>query len=533
MDGDGRLAPDRLLTSKLGKMVALPECVEREAEGQLVAVGHDAENEAGGSGVVVRSLDETSHDVALSTASEAEVENSASEDDSADHGAVISEIVDLAVDAPGSETVAEVRELIAKQETTLVRSALRMNSLDGDDAALLSEFLSRAQAKRAANAAMVSDESKNVIQKNGSDEDKEGSEEQVAATLRSPVVQSRRALEELDVNSPSIQKQLTSSPVKAEKEPESPNASEPGEDISSPTVLRRRSTRTKPSKAQQTRSLPPAVPNQIPVRRANGTEFVFLQRTEAHDLALTTRKNTRRNKGNSILPKYLLQAMSRQESSEESLSAEEKEKSQSRKHAGSKQVCWRDEQLVEFAPERTFQALESPKKSSTSRREGSKPRQETTAMTNQALPATPSKKVRRVNMAAMNSNNTTTDTNSATANKSVAAGTPIPKRKKLIPRVPRGSVAATATATATATNTSTSTNTAKPSSQHPSKTPSAATTTAPTSVNRQSSAVSSSQHTAQKASGIPRSKTLSKTAGASSAGATPMVKRMRARRTAV
>lgn len=478
--------------------------VGRIGEEQSVANGQEDENEADGD-ITEQSLEEISQSVGMSAAVD-----SADDEEDTDQSAVISEIVDLAVDAQGGQVAAEVRELIAKKEPNLVRSALRMNSLDGEDAALLSEFLSRAQAKRAANAAMAGEDKSDARQKK---------EEQM---LSSPAVQSRRALEELDVNSPSI-KQSTSTPVKAEKLPESPDAAGPIDDVnqSSPTVARRRSSRTKPT--ERTRSLRPAVPNQIPVRRANGTEFVFLQRTEAQELALATRKNTRRNKGNALLPRYLLQAIVKQERKDETTQPfaqiEGKDESRpSRKRAtGPKQVCWKEDQLVEYAPEkRSSPATESPspgkKKSSSSRREESR----STSVTTHALPATPSKKVRRINMA---TSSTSVDGTTRATSKPMPVGTPIPKRKKLTPRLK---------------STTTAASSVEFSSEHSYRDPlpSAAAKTATKQM------APSTQQTASKMSGIPRSTTLIKpsapstsiSASTSSAGATPMVRRMRARR---
>jgi hypothetical protein len=286
-------------------------------------------------------------------------------------------------------------------EEDVVEPKLRMTSLDGDDdddAALLSEFLSRAQAKRAANAAMG---------------------ESKAVDMSSPVV--RRVLEELDVNSPSIPKAT-------------PKAGSPGgEEISSPTIARR-STRTKPR--AQTR---PAVPNQIPVRRANGTEFVFLQRTAAQELALATRKNTRRNKGHSVLPKYVLQALNKQDKDELFLPSEDSDaaqpqpqpqtQTQSQSRKAPRQVLWRDDQLVEYAPQKT---LESPSPGTKSRGKAK----------TDALPATPSKKVRRINMAE-------TSTRSVSNNPfATPVGTPVPKRR-LAPRRAAATAAATTPAAST------------------------------------------------------------------------------------
>ncbi|QGA17721.1 hypothetical protein EYB26_005397 [Talaromyces marneffei] len=472
---------------------------------QFVANGQEDENEADGN-ITDQLLEEIPQSVGMSAAADS------GDDEDTDQSAVISEIVDFAVDAQGGRVAAEVRELIAKKEPNLVRSALRMNSLDGEDAALLSEFLSRAQAKRAANAAMAGDNKSHARQKK---------EERQA--LSSPAVQSRRALEELDVNSPSI-KPSTSTPVKAEKVPESPESpdAEGPTDIdqltSSPTVARRRrSSRTKPT--EQTRSLRPVVPNNIPVRRANGTEFVFLQRTEAQELALTTRKNTRRNKGNALLPRYLLQAIVKQERNDETTQpfAQMEGKSeprQSRKHAtGRKQVCWNEDKLVEYAPETgSSPATESPspdkKKSSSSRREEHK----STSVTTHALPATPSKKVRRINMA---TSSTSMDDTARAISKPMPVGTPIPKRKKLTPR-PK--------------STTTAAKTVEFRSGHSSRDtlPSAAAKTATKQM------APPAQHTASKMSGIPRSKALSKPSAPSTSTSTsssgPIVKRVRARR---
>lgn len=485
--------------------------VGQTGEEQSVANGQEDENEADGD-IHEQPLEEIPQSVGMSAAVD-----SSEDDEDTDDCAVISEIVDMAVDAQGGQVAAEVREFITKKETNLVRSALRMNSLDGEDAALLSEFLSRAQAKRAANAAMAG-EVKSVAQR----------KKEEGQMLGSPAVQSRRALEELDVNSPSIKQSAT--PEKVEKLPKSPDAAGPIDDTdqltSSPTVARRRSSRTKPS--VHTRSLRPAVPNQIPVRRANGTEFVFLQRTEAQELALATRKNTRRNKGNALLPRYLLQAIVKQERKDETMQPlaqiEGKDESRpSRKRTtGPKQVCWKEDQLVEYAPEkRSSPATESPspskkKSGSLSRREGDK----STLVTTHSLPATPSKKVRRISMAA---SNTTTDDTAQVSNKPVPMGTPIPKRKKLTPRLKTSSTAAVAAAAAASSDSS---------SDHSSK------GSLPSAVAKKASKQTApiAQPPTSKMSGIPRSKTLVKPAPPStstsipSAGATPMVRRVRPRR---
>lgn len=399
-----------------------------------------------------------------------------------DSSQAFGDAVNPTIEIASSEAAAEIVEIVARQEPNLVRSALRMNSLDGEDVALLSEFLSRAQAKRAANAAMIPTK-----------------KAEETGSVNSPTVRSRRALEELDKNSPSPQKtQQVSTPTKGvdNKAVESPTSKvlpsqEVNEDAareeSSPSTCRR-STRAKLPKAPpQAHSQRPAVPNQIPVRRANGTEFVFLQRTEAQELALATRKNTRRNKGNSVLPKQFLQTCKQGQSEDESSEDGERK---GRARPGSKQVCWRDEELVEYAPERQFEALELLS-----------PERKTGKSRTHALPATPSKKVRRINMAGpapapASSNNPIL--------KPVSVGTPIPKRKKLTPKAPSAD----------------STVPTKP---------------AELAVHKGSSVP---KPVTQKASAIPKSKSslkaptsiTSSSAAASSTGATPVAKRLRAKK---
>lgn len=76
------------------------------------------------------------------------------------------------------------------------------------------------------------------------------------------------------------------------------DSDEAEENAATPTSCRR-STRTRlpaPSKP------PPGAPSFIPVRRADGTDPVVLQKSQAQELAMVTRANTRRNKGQSKPP---------------------------------------------------------------------------------------------------------------------------------------------------------------------------------------------------------------------------------------
>ncbi|RAH62170.1 C-14 sterol reductase [Aspergillus piperis CBS 112811] len=244
------------------------------------------------------------------------------------------------LDEPAAATVAApVQELTSAQESTLVRSALR-SSLDGEDTELLNNFLSKAKAKREAKAAMVAQE-----QEQEQETDKTEPEPEVPVIVASPTP-ARRALEDLDTNSPSPQKPQLS-PTK-EKDEASPQPSSP-----------RRSTRPRTVRSSNlltTITAAAAVRNTLSLRRAKGTEFVFLQRTEAQELALTTRRNTRLNKGNAQAPKFVLQGLTRKSpasgkkadtapctDSETTGDVSERPRKTAKKH-----VSWNDEELVQF-----------------------------------------------------------------------------------------------------------------------------------------------------------------------------------------
>lgn len=88
---------------------------------------------------------------------------------------------------------------------------------------------------------------------------------------------------------------------------------------------------------------PPGVISFIPVRRADRRDHVDLQRSEAQELALATRANTRRNKGQAKMPKYVLKGLKKMEITEDVAAGS--------KEAGwSKAVNW-DETLVYFQEE--------------------------------------------------------------------------------------------------------------------------------------------------------------------------------------
>jgi hypothetical protein len=243
-------------------------------------------------------------------------------------------------------TAEPTQDLTQEQEVKLVRSALR-SSLDGEDAELLNDFLSKAKAKRAARAADPEDaEAMDVSSSSPSSEE---SPEVECSTPRS-----RRVLEELNTNSPSPVK-LHISPSKFDVMRGTDGANdqdkivprETKEEDAPPSPARRRSSRTKDSSA-------PNVRNTISLRRAKGTEFVFLQRTEAQQIALATKRNTRLNKGKSVAPNVALEALAQQASEENRQSSSEPNES-SRNGTSlrgltkpRKQVTWNEERMAEY-----------------------------------------------------------------------------------------------------------------------------------------------------------------------------------------
>ncbi|OGE48457.1 hypothetical protein PENARI_c028G03906 [Penicillium arizonense] len=233
-----------------------------------------------------------------------------------------------------------VENLTQEQEVKLVRSALR-SSLDGEDAELLNDFLSRAKAKRAAKAAQTDSE---VTEQSSSPEEPE---------IECSTPRSRRALEELTTNSPSPIK-LQISPSKfdiARAEAQNEVIKDLQEETAPASPTCRRSTR---AKAPSTNA--PALRNTIALRRAKGTEFIFLQRTEAQEVALATKRNTRLNKGKSVFPNVALEILAQRSEEPETndKQARSDRKGPSSRSTKRKQVSWNEERMAEYEEYKDF-----------------------------------------------------------------------------------------------------------------------------------------------------------------------------------
>ncbi|KAJ6021277.1 hypothetical protein N7540_006781 [Penicillium herquei] len=236
------------------------------------------------------------------------------------------------------------RDSPQKKKGTLMRSALR-SSMDGSDTELLNDFLSRAKAKRDAKAATINQQDDTTGSASSSED---------ASEMERSTPQPRRALEARNGNSPSPIK-IIISPKKTdqfrengENESQENNTSKEvldEEEVAAASPTCRRSTR---AKAPQV-TLPAR--NTIALRRAKGNEFIFLTRTDVQKLALLTKKNTRLNRGDAVLPKFVLESMANEWDDDASDAPAFHPKNRS--HA-KKSVTWNEERLVEFEDERPF-----------------------------------------------------------------------------------------------------------------------------------------------------------------------------------
>ncbi|KAI4228194.1 MAG: hypothetical protein LQ349_006591 [Xanthoria aureola] len=220
---------------------------------------------------------------------------STDESGSSDHvigNATFEQLPGDAIDAERHDVDSQVKMLDAKHHDpqsphVKTRSGARFS----DDTNMLKDFLSRAQARKLAKDVMpvpVSD---------------------AATAATSPRRSQRNALATLDSNSPSPHKPrgLANDPGTPPRKPRLAEVPANGNDESpargSPV---RRSTRKRLPAPAKTAT---GAPSFIPVRRADGTDPVVLQKSVAQELALVTQTNTRRNKGQSRPPAVMLKSL--------------------------------------------------------------------------------------------------------------------------------------------------------------------------------------------------------------------------------
>ncbi|KAF2479214.1 hypothetical protein BDY17DRAFT_305180 [Neohortaea acidophila] len=202
-----------------------------------------------------------------------------------------------------------------------------------DDTALLQAFLNRAAESKTSRRASVS-RRESITNRRDSDS--------IRQALASPA--KGEVLGEMNPNTPAPRKSHTApdntgffdgidlgsipSPDRLQNEQDGP--------------VTRRSDRT----AQRGQPNMPLAPNKISIR--GGVDYTVLKKTEAQELALLTRTNTRKNKGGAILPPLRLVKLSSQTSSaEEDTSAADIDDFQYGKPGRGRNVTW-SETLVEF-----------------------------------------------------------------------------------------------------------------------------------------------------------------------------------------
>ena len=209
-----------------------------------------------------------------------------------------------------------------------------------DDTALLQAFLNRA-AENKGSRRMSTQKRESITNRRDSDAVRQALGESVASPAKADV------LGELDVNSPSPRKPSTSTLDTSTAFDEVINdataiaaQAELGDDLSVGQRTRRSgrgSKRAQPST--------PAAPNKISIR--GNAENVVLRRTEAQEMALLTRTNTRKNKGGAVLPPLRLTKIASQLNTDADATADAQDEGMSDKPDGARGVKWA-ETLVEY-----------------------------------------------------------------------------------------------------------------------------------------------------------------------------------------
>ena len=187
-----------------------------------------------------------------------------------------------------TESAVDLSQPIDDENTSTIIPAktTRSGARFSDDTNLLKEFLNRAQAKKLTR-----------------DISMPTSELSTISPPRSP----RKILAECTSNSPSPRKTLNLA-----HRPGTPPGKQrldaftfdDADELGTEPMSCRRSTRIRLPAPPR---LPADAPSFIPVRRADGTDPVVLQKSGAQELAVQTRANTRRNKGQSKPPNVALQ----------------------------------------------------------------------------------------------------------------------------------------------------------------------------------------------------------------------------------
>lgn len=220
-------------------------------------------------------------------------------------------------DAQGMDAMDKANEVLAKTELDDVSQATegikeqtpnqktRSGARFSDDTSMLKDFLNRAQARKAARKPLLSAADAPIPQN---------------SPRRSP--RKMYGSQDGQASSPEKSQNIANRPNTPPSKPRTDTFdSDDGEEHAAEPASCRRSARTRlpaPSKAV------PGAPSFIPVRRADGTDPVVLQKSQAQELAVTTRANTRRNKGQSKPPLLALQDLPTETADLEMMTAKER-----------------------------------------------------------------------------------------------------------------------------------------------------------------------------------------------------------------
>lgn len=214
-----------------------------------------------------------------------------------------------------SEELPDVVNDIHQGEPALNIADAEPTHLVDYDTAILKDFLSRAEARKASRAATIAKRTSLSHRRD-------------SGVVRQALASPRKLFEDEYPNSPSPQRMETSDNEDSARETADQLKIAPETAVTSPipssddalttTTATRRSSRSRsriptiPSHmptASTVTAIAPA-PNKIPVRRVDGADPVVLKKTEAQELATTTRTNTRKNKLGGISVKSRLLKLS-------------------------------------------------------------------------------------------------------------------------------------------------------------------------------------------------------------------------------
>ncbi|OCK80371.1 hypothetical protein K432DRAFT_425789 [Lepidopterella palustris CBS 459.81] len=279
-------------------------------------------------------------------------------DDHQDVAQTLSIADGLTLLAPSSETATPVSA--SKRSPRKLRSPL-LPSVDlaqedltthlDDDTAILKDFLTRAAASKANKAHKTTAISRRTSLSHRRDSD----------AIRHALASPRKILEDKDPNSPSPHKSYDNTAtldldqtLTLDQTLLSPTPGSAGGDTElakaqTPSTSSRRSTRARTSRIPHAPLPQPQTPKSIPVRRTDGGEPVVLRRTEAQELGILTRANTRKNKSGAVAANVRLLKLITDETAVVSSSAEEvAEAMREGARAGERKAVRWDETLVYF-----------------------------------------------------------------------------------------------------------------------------------------------------------------------------------------